>query len=139
MIYHHVFNDDDVKIGLSDAATKIINRIRETGLWPVQYKTEWGVPIPKQAPIETESQLRIISCTNQVSKAMEKVVVGWLMKYVKLFLDPDQMGGQKGHSISHYRLEVANFILYNKDLKIPHATVAILVDYAQGLTDVNIL
>ena len=71
-----------------------------------------------------------------MSKCLEKIVLHWLMVYVKPFLDPDQMGGKKGHSITHYLIEVSNFILYNQDLKNPHAIMAIFVDFAQGFNRV---
>ena len=54
------------------------------------------------------------------------------MKYVKPHLDLDQMGGQKGNSVSHYLIECVNFVLYNQDLKNPHATIAVFVDFDQG-------
>ena len=47
-------------------------------------------------------------------------------------LDRDQFGGQKGNSISHYLIEMTNFILYNQDLKNPQATLAAILDYKQG-------
>ena len=47
-------------------------------------------------------------------------------------LDPDQFGGQKGNSTSHYLIEMTNFILYNQDLKDPQATLAAFLDYKQG-------
>ena len=72
-----------------------------------------------------------------MSKALEKVVIRWLMMYVKDQLDPDQMGGQEGHSISHYLIEVANFILYNQDLKNPQAILAIFVDFSQGFNRIR--
>ena len=46
------------------------------------------------------------------------------------------MGGQKGHSISHYLVEVSNFILYNQDLKNPNAILALFVDFSQGFNRV---
>ena len=56
------------------------------------------------------------------------------MKYVGKKLDRDQFGGLKGNSISHYLIEMTNFILYNQDLKDPQATLAIFLDYKQGFT-----
>ena len=44
------------------------------------------------------------------------------MKYINQKLDPDQLGGMKGRSISHYLIEMTNFIFYNQDLKDPQAT-----------------
>ena len=61
-------------------------------------------------------------------------LVRWLMKYVSKKLDPDQFGGLKGNSISHYLIEMTNFILYNQDLKDPQATLALFIDYKQGFT-----
>ena len=112
-----MFNDDDVKYALAEPAAIIINNVARTGKWPQQFKIEWGVVLQKEAQPDIEKQLRIISCTNQLSKAMEKVVIKWLMWFVKDKLDPDQMGGQEGHSISHYLIEMTNYILYNQDLK----------------------
>ena len=47
-------------------------------------------------------------------------------------LDPDLLGGMNGSSISHYLIEMTNFILYNQDLKDPQATLGILINYKQG-------
>ena len=60
------------------------------------------------------------------------MVSGEFMQFVKHKLDPDQFGGQKGNSISHYLIELTNFILYNQDLKDPQATLAVFLDYKQG-------
>ena len=86
---------------------------------------------------EAEGQLRIISCTNQISKALERVVIFWLLQYVGDKLDIDQLGGQKNNSITHYLIEVTNFILYNQDLSEPHATIAAYVDFAQGFNRIQ--
>ena len=119
---------------LAAPAARIMNNIAQTGEWPTQYKTEWGVPLEKTSPAEDESQTRIISCTNKMNIVLEKQVVRWLMKYVGKKLDPDQFGGLKGNSISHYLIEMTNLILYNQDLKDPQATLALFLDYKQGFT-----
>ena len=67
---------------------------------------------------------------------MEKIVLNWLMQYIQPFLDPDQMGGQKGQSVTHYLIEVSNFILYNQDLKKPQTILAMFVDFSQGFNRV---
>ena len=131
-----LFNHDDIRLSLAEPVALIANTVAKTGEWPRQYKTEWGVVLQKEPNPATERQLRIISCTNQVSKCLEKMVLNWLMIYVEPFLDPDQMGGQKGCSITHYLIEVSNFILYNQDLNNPHAIMAIFVDFAQGFNRV---
>ena len=70
-----LFNEDDVRLGLAELVSKIINNVARTGQWPEQYKIEWGVPLQKEANPEFENQLRVISCTNQVSKSLEQVVI----------------------------------------------------------------
>ena len=54
------------------------------------------------------------------------------MEHVESQLDPDQFGGIKGNSISHYLIEMTNFILYNQDLKNPQAIIAAFLDFRQG-------
>ena len=68
---------------------------------------------------------------------MEKVVLSWLLSYVKDKLDPDQLGGIKGNSISHYLIEVTNFILYNQDLSNPQASFAAFINFAQGFNRIK--
>ena len=63
-----LFNNDDVKLALAEPAAIITNKVVQTGKWPDQYKVEWGTPIEKVKNPETEKQIRIISCTNQVKK-----------------------------------------------------------------------
>ena len=64
---------------------------------------------------------------------MEVYVVQWLMKYVENKQDWGQYGGEKGSSISHYLVEFVNFILYNQDMNIPQAVLAVLLDYSKAL------
>ena len=109
--------------GLAAPAASIRNRIAQTGEWPKQYQTEWGVPLEKIKGAQEESQTRLISCRNKMNIVLEKQVVKWLMKYVEHQLDPDQFGGMKGNSISHYMIELTNFILYNQDLKDPQSII----------------
>jgi hypothetical protein len=118
--------------GLAAPAASIMNRIAQTGEWPSQYQTEWGVPLEKVKGAQDESQTRLISCTNKMNIVLEKQVVRWLMEYVEHKLDPDQFGGIKGNSISHYMIELTNFILYNQDLKDPQAIIAAFIDFRQG-------
>ena len=122
----------EASAGLAAPAARIMNNIAQTGEWPSQYKIEWGVPIQKVKPAKDESQTRIISCSNKMNIIFEKQVVYWLMRCVGQKLDKEQFGGQKGSSISHYLIEMTNFILYNQDLKKPQAILATYLDYKQG-------
>ena len=122
----------EASAGLAKPAALIMNNIAKTGEWPKQFQMEWGVPVQKVSNAKDESEIRLISCTNKMNLILEKQVVSWLMKYVDKRLDPDQFGGKKGHSISHYLIEMTNFILYNQDLNEPHATIANFIDFKQG-------
>ena len=46
------------------------------------------------------------------------------MSFIGDQLDPKQFGGLKGNSISHYMIELINFILYNQDYNLPIAVLA---------------
>ena len=47
-------------------------------------------------------------------------------------MDPRQFGGLKGNSISHYLIELINFILYNLDYDLPIAVLACTVDFSKA-------
>ena len=76
--------------------------------------------------------MRIISLTSYLSKAFEQYVLEWLMKYVGDKMDWGQYGEEKGSSISHYLIQFVNFILYNQDMNIPHAVLAVMIDYSKA-------
>ena len=122
----------EASAALATPAAHIMNRIAQSGSWPEQFQTEWGSPIGKCQNAEDESQARLLACTNKMNLVLEKQVIFWLMEIVRHKLDPDQFGGIRGNSISHYLIEMTNFILYNQDLKNPQATLGVFLDYKQG-------
>ena len=61
----------------------------------------------------------------------------WLLEYVGNQMDWGQYGGIKGSSISHYLIEFVNYILYNQDLNIPHAVLAVMVDFSKAFNRIN--
>ena len=122
---------------LTTPITKIYNNITRSGQWPIQWKLEHGIPIPKHAQPESESDLRIISLTSFFSKAYEKLVLEWLLFYVKDELNWDQFGGFKGSSICHYLIDLLTFILYNQDLDIPHAVLSVMVDFSNAFNRID--
>ena len=91
----------------------------------------WNPPSKNPTPL-TEDDLRIISLTPFFSKVMERFVVKWLMSYIGDQMDPRQFGGLKGNSISHYLIELINFILYNLDYDLPIAVLACTVDFSKA-------
>ena len=109
----------------------------ETHQWPASWRTEYGIPLQKQPNPENEDQLRIISLTSFFSKTFEHFVIEWLLKYVGDKIDPNQYGGQKGNSITHYLIEFVNFILYNQDMKNPQAVLALMVDFKKAFNRQN--
>ena len=43
----------------------------------------------------------------------------------------------KGSSISHYLINFINFILFNQDLAVPQAVVAVMVDFSKAFNRIN--
>ena len=122
---------------LAAPAGKIFCSIVRTGHWPKSWRTEYGTPLQKEPNPVTEDQLRIISLTNFLSKVFEQYVMIWLLEYVGNQMDWGQYGGTKGSSISHYLIDFVNYILYNQDLNIPHATLAVLVDFSKAFNRID--
>ena len=105
--------------------------------WPTTWKQEYGTPLQKTPEPQNEDDLRIISLTAFFSKVMERFVVDWLMEYIGDWLDPKQFGGLKGNSISHYMIELLNFILYNQDYNLPIAVLICAVDFSKAFNRQN--
>ena len=68
---------------------------------------------------------------------MEKFVVEWLLFYIGDKLDTRQFGGLKGNSISHYMIELINFILFNQDYNLPIAILACAIDFSKAFNRQN--
>ena len=122
---------------LARPVTKIFQNMLASKQWPASWRIEHGVPLQKIQNPESESQLRIISLTSFFSKVFENLVIKWLLEYIGDQIDTKQFGGQRGNSITHYLIEFINFILYNQDMKDPHAVLALLVDYSQAFNRSN--
>ena len=105
--------------------------------WPASWKRECGIPLQKIEDPKTEDDLRVISLTPFFSKCMERFVVDWLMSYIGHKLDPKQFGGLKGNSISHYEIELINFIRYNQDCNLPVAILACTIDFSKAFNRQN--
>ena len=68
---------------------------------------------------------------------LEKFVVEWLMLYIGDKIDPKQFGGLKGNSISHYMIELINFILYHQDYNLPIAVMICAIDFFKAFNRQN--
>ena len=64
-------------------------------------------------------------------------MVTWLLEFIGEKIDWGQYGGIKGSSISHYLIDFVNFILFNHDLKVPHAVLAAMVDFSKAFNRIN--
>lgn len=122
---------------LSTPVALILKKIVTSCEWPKQWRTEYGVPLQKVSNPENEDQLRIISLTSFFSKISESFVIDWLMEYVGELIDWGQYGGLKGSSITHYLIELTNFVLYNQDLKNPRAVLAMMIDFSKAFNRQN--
>ena len=100
----------EFSVELASPATKIMNSILKTGIYPDNWKLEFVSPIPKVHPPESEDDLRNISLTAFLSKVFEGFLLKWLMPFILPFMDPGQMGGLKGCSTTHYLVNLFNFI-----------------------------
>ena len=61
----------------------------------------------------------------------------WYCYHTKDKIDPGQYGGLPGNSITHYLIELINFILYNLDLQIPHAILLTMVDFSKAFNRID--
>ena len=52
-------------------------------------------------------------------------------------LEWGQYGGIKGSSISHYLINFINFILFYQDLAVPHAVLAVMIDFSKAFNRIN--
>ena len=123
--------------GLSKPVTKLFNNIISSGIWPSKWKTEFGTPIQKNEELADEDDTRIISITNHLSKLLEKFVFKWLLSFIGHLLDQDQYGAMKGNSVTHYLIELVNFILFNQDMKDPQAILTVMVDLTKAFNRVD--
>ena len=89
--------------------------------------TNWKIPQPK-----TEDDLRPIALTPFFSKIMEQFVGKWLLDFIGDKLDIRQYGGMKGNSVTHYLIELINFILFNQDNSEATSVLACFVDFAKA-------
>ena len=105
--------------------------------WPSSWRLEYGTPLQKITNPLTEDDLRVISLTPFFSKVMERFVVKWLMFYIGSKMDPRQFGGLKGNSITHYMIELINFILYNQDYDLPIGVLTCTIDFSNAFNRQN--
>ena len=122
-------------VELSEPVTRIFNSILETGIYPKQWLVEYVTPIKKNNSVDTEDDLRPISLTADLSRDFNRFISSWLMYYIKDRLDPAQMGGLKGRSITHYLVLYYNFIVSNLDKQgvNPKSILSAYIDFKKRI------
>ena len=121
---------------LTVPVTIIFNKITESKVYPIQWKVERQIAIPKVNPPMSEEDLRNISKTPFLSKVYESCIADWLLPIIQPYLDPGQCG-VKGLSITHYLIKLLNFTHSKLDLKQPHAVLAACVDLSKAFNRVS--
>ena len=122
----------EFSVELAKPLEKLLNQIVQTATWPAKWKIEYVTPIGKIPQPECEDDLRPIALTAFFSKVMEQFVVMWLLEVIGDKLDFRQYGGTKGNSVSHYLIELINFILFNQDNTEATSVLACLVDFSKA-------
>ena len=122
----------EFSVELAGPVNKLLNNVVQSASWPQQWKTEYVTPIGKVPQPEDEDDLRPISLTAFLSKVMENFVVMWLLDIIGDKLDFRQYGGMKGNSVSHYLIELVNFILHSQDRPEPTSVLMCLVDFSKA-------
>ena len=65
------------------------------------------------------------------------MMMTWLLFYVCDKIDPKQYGEQRKTSITHYLVDLVNFILYNQDLKTLLMVLACMIEFSKAFNKVN--
>ena len=94
---------------LATPAALIFNKCFACGRWPLNWKKETAVIIPKTSNPSSLAETRNISCTNFLSKVMESFILDDLRAEIPL--DRTQYGGIKGCSVDHLLTDMWDAIL----------------------------
>ena len=89
---------------MAPVISNIYNKVVETGQWPRAWLIEHVTVIPKGNIPEDPSKCRNISCTNFLSKVLERLVLNYARKQVRP--KANQFGGEKTCSTNHFLAEV---------------------------------
>ena len=120
---------------LSTPFCNIINCAIQSNIFPDAYKKAEIIPIPKQNPPRSLSDLRGISKTPIGGKMIENVMVCELEGDTKGKINDTQYGNCKGSSTTHYLLKLMDQAYKSTDKG--HATTAITIDYSKAFDYVN--
>ena len=113
---------------MSNVIARIFNKIVTSKQWPAEWKKEHVTIIPKKPRPEDLGQCRNISCTNHLSKVLERIVLGWARQQVGT--KNNQFGGEQGCSTNHLLVDMYDTITEN--LEDSRATSITSIDYSKA-------
>ena len=116
-------------------ATKIFNKMIQTGHWPRQWVCEETIvlsKLDKSKQPTNEDDLRTISKTAWLSKCAENILGDFILPVIDPFLDPAQCGGLKKTSITHYLVKLLDFIHCTLDKKSTPSAVLCTEDLSKA-------
>ena len=124
---------------IATPAADLFNSITTSGTYPEEWKTEFVTPINKIPSPETEDDLRPISILPDLSRDYNSFIVDWLLPIIKERMDPAQLGGIKGCSVSHYLILLYNFLMsrINTSSNEPKSIILALIDFQKGFTKID--
>ena len=98
---------DNVEV-LARPISQIYNAVVEEGRWPSPWLTEYVNVIPKNNVPESPADCRNLSCTNFLSKVLERIVLRWAQQQV--MPGHNQYGGQRGCATAHFLADILDQI-----------------------------
>ena len=125
---------------IATPAANIFNSITRKGVYPREWVTEYVTPIPKGSNhVENEEELRPISILPDLSRDYNSILVDWLLPIIKKRMDPAQLGGVKGCSVTHYLILLYNFLTSRTDSlpNEPKSIILALMDFQKGFTKID--
>ena len=116
----------------------IYREVFETHSWPKSFKKEYHLPISKVPIPQSEDDLQNLGLTPFFRKRLEWFLIEWIWPYISPHLDPDQLGGLPGCSVTHYLTQMLDFIQKNLDnTKEPTAVLAGLIDFSKAFNRID--
>ena len=114
---------------LAPVISQIYNQCVNTGEWPKAWLVEHVTVIPKGNIPEEPAKCRNISCTNFLSKVLERLVLNYAKKQVSPKLN--QFGGEKSCSTNHFLADIWDKI--TSHLEDSRAAVVLTsIDYSKA-------
>jgi len=117
---------------LADPVSCIFNASIRQGIVPAVWKCANVIPMPNvNPPSQIETDLRLISLTDTLSKVLESFVGRWILNELEGKLDRRQYGAIKGKSTTHELVDIIHH--WHQALDKNESVRTIFIDYARAL------